>query len=121
VQERHVHLRENRLTLSINLSGPLGREVGASVYVFGYRRDRSFAEMPKLHVKFGEREHKIYDQDHVLPMETVGIERAPRWMTLDMSLESIGYPERILTGTHIYLLGVIPLDWVAWRILRVAN
>jgi len=119
VQEGHVHLEEDRLSLSINLSGPLGREVGASVYVFGYSKDRSFSQMPKLHVKFGEREHKIYDQDRVLPMETVRVERAPRQMTLEVSLESIGSPERVLTGTHTYLLGVIPLDWVAWRILSV--
>jgi LmbE family N-acetylglucosaminyl deacetylase len=50
--ERSVQLEGSELLLSTKLSRSVGREVGVSVYVFGYREDRPFEAMPKLHVRF---------------------------------------------------------------------
>ena len=120
IQERSVRLENGRLVQSIRLSRPLGKQVGASVYVFGYRKDRSFQEMPKLQVKFGELEYKIYDQDRILPMDVARVERRGEEITIEIPLELLGNPEHILTSAHTYLLGLVPLDWVSWRILRIS-
>jgi hypothetical protein len=52
-------------------------------------------------------------------MDAIRVERGPQEITLDMPLELLGNPERILTSTHTYLLGLVPLDWGSWRVLKV--
>jgi len=76
--------------------------------------------MPKLQVKFGELEYKIYDQDRILPMDAARVERRGEEITIEIPLELLGNPEHILTSAHTYLLGLVPLDWVSWRILRIS-
>jgi LmbE family N-acetylglucosaminyl deacetylase len=120
IQQRSVRLENGRLVLSIRLSRPLGKQVGASVYVFGYRKDRSFQQMPKLQVKFGELEYEIYDQDRILPRDIVRVGRRGGEIAIEIPLELLGNPERILTSAHTYLLGLVPLDWVSWRVLRIS-
>jgi LmbE family N-acetylglucosaminyl deacetylase len=120
IRQCSARLENGRLVLSIRLSRPLGKQVGASVYVFGYRKDRSFEQMPKLQVKFGEFEHRVYDQDRILPIDAVRVGRHREEITIEIPLELLGNPERILTSAHTYLLGLVPLDWVSWRVLRIS-
>jgi len=74
IEQRSMLLENNYLVIFVNLSRPLGEAVGVSVYVFGYRKDRSFAEMPKLHIRFGAIEHKVLNQGHRLPANVIKVE-----------------------------------------------
>ncbi|MCX5800329.1 MAG: PIG-L family deacetylase [Candidatus Eisenbacteria bacterium] len=121
IQERFVHIENGRFVLSIRWSRPLGGQVGASVYVFGYRKDLSFQQMPKLHIKLGELEHRIYDQDRTLPTDAIRVQRRAEEVILDVPLELLGNPERILTSAHTYFLGLVPLDGGSWRVLKVVS
>ena len=68
IEKSFIHIEGNELQLSIKLSRPLGKEVGVSIYIFGYRyHDRPFKEMPKIHVELGEFKQKIYDRTKSLP------------------------------------------------------
>ena len=118
-EERAVQLQEGQLILSIKFSRPLAETVEASVYFFGYRSDKSFAQMPKLHIKFGALTHEVYDQDHKLPQDLIQVTRQPGELTLRVSLEALGNPQKILTSARTYL-GEVPLDWVSWRVLDLS-
>ena len=108
--DRAVHLDGDRLVLSIAFSRPLAQAVEASVYFFGYRADRPFAEMPKLHVKIGALGHEVADQDRTLPDGTIQITRRPTQFTIRVPLAVLGDPQRILTSARTYI-GEVPLDW----------
>lgn len=110
---RSVRMDGNALVITTTLSRPLGQAVGASVYVFGYRKDRPFARMPKLHVRFGVVGQEVFDQADVLSDGTVQITRSPHEMTLRIPLEALGNPDRVLTSTGTYT-GKVPLDWTSW-------
>lgn len=118
VEMRSVWLEDGQLVLAIRFSRPLAQAVKASIFIFGYRSDRSFATMPKLHVTFGEFQHAVYDQDRALPDGTVQITRTPRQLTVRVPLESLGTPQKILTSARTYL-GEVPLDWTSWETLNV--
>jgi LmbE family N-acetylglucosaminyl deacetylase len=115
-EERTVQVSGGNLEVAISFTRPVGRDVGISVYFFGYRSDRPFAEMPKLHVRFGAIEHVIMDRDTVLPFDSINVTRESRRITMSVPLHLIGDPERILTGAKSYL-GDIPFDWISWRVL----
>lgn len=119
VEERSAELdAQHNLVLTIKLSRPVGRTVGVSVYVFGYRNDRAFTYMPKLHINFGLLRHRVFDQDTLLPADSVKIARTPQEITMSIPLQLLGYPQRILTSTQTYLTEV-PLDWASWKTIEI--
>lgn len=119
LERRTVRLDGNNLEITIDFSRPFGRDVGVAVYVFGYRPDSAFADMPKIHIEFGAIEHRIYDQGNRLPTSSVTITRLPRRVTMSIPLELLGNPDRILTGARSYL-GELPLDILSWRELDLS-
>lgn len=115
---RFVRLEDKNLVLSIKLSRPLAEGVVASIYAFGYRSDRPFGKMPKLHVRLGVTSHAIYDQNKRLPGDTIKVARSSKEISISVPLEALGNPRKILTSARTYL-SEIPLDWVAWRVLEL--
>lgn len=120
IEKHAVRLEDNRLIISITLSRPLGKEVGVSVYAFGYRRDVAFAAMPKLHVKFGTVRYKVFDQARRLPAGAIRVTRRAREITLSIPLSLLNDPQYILLSTQTYI-GVLPLDGIAWQALEVRH
>jgi len=113
-----VRLDGDQLVITVDFSRPLGKGVGASVYIFGFRGDRPFAEMPKLHIRLNQFGYMVYDQLAMLSRASVQVVRGSRRVTLRVPLSLLGDPSRVLTSVRTYL-GEVPLDWVAWRILEV--
>jgi len=120
IVRRTVKTENDTLVLSLDLTHSLAREVGSSVYLFGYRSDRPFAQMPKLHIELGALSHRVYDKHHEIPWDHIGITRTGRHIDIRVPLEMLGNPQRILTAAKTYA-GDIPLDWAAWRVLDVRN
>jgi len=120
LEERFVHLEDNNLMFSIKLSRPIAEAVGVSIYIFGYRQDRPFQEMPKLHIKFGAIEHQVLNQSNILPIGVIKVVRDLKEIKIWIPLDLLGNPQRILTSANTYL-GTVPLDWVSWRILEIPN
>jgi LmbE family N-acetylglucosaminyl deacetylase len=117
-EERYVSLEKDYLTITIRISRPLGKEVGVSVYLFGYRPDVSFAQMPKLHLRLGILHTVIYDQNRKVSGSGIKIARKPKEVTIRVPLKVLGNPKRVLTSATTYL-GNVSLDWVSWRILEL--
>ena len=113
---RYVYRDADNLVFAVELSRPLARTVQANFSVFGYRRDRPFAEMPKIRVVLGELGYKVYDQDHPLDSHSVTVRSRAREIQVRVPLALLGNPERVLVSARTYLADV-PLDWVAWRAL----
>jgi LmbE family N-acetylglucosaminyl deacetylase len=117
-ERREVRLDRNNLEITIDFSHPFAKDIGIAVYIFGYRPDKAFEEMPKIHIEFGAVEHRIFDQGNRLPMSSISVKRLPRRITMTIPLELLGNPERVLTGARSYF-GEIPLDALAWRELEI--
>ncbi len=115
---RFVRIEDHKLVISIKMARPFAEGVIASIYVFGYRSDRPFKDMPKLHVRLGVTNYTVYDQAQRLPKQTIEVIRSLREITIRVPLEKIGNPGKILTSAQTYLSD-IPLDWVSWRILEL--
>jgi LmbE family N-acetylglucosaminyl deacetylase len=118
LEARNVRLDGSDLVFTIGYSNPLAEGVEASAYLFGYRPDVSFAGMPKLHVKFSEMAHQVYDGQKELPATAVSVTRAPAQITMRVPLSLVGDPRQILFNARTYL-GNVPLDSTEWRVLRL--
>ena len=115
-----VRLEADHFVVSIKLSKPLAEGVGASIYIFGYRFDRPFAQMPKLHIKLGVERYSVYDQATGLPKDSIQVTRKPDEITIQVPLSVLGDPQNILTSARTYI-GNVPLDWVSWRVVELTK
>jgi len=120
VARRAVFMEGKNVVFSVDLSRPLGTGVAASVYLFGYRRDRPFAEMPKLQVRFAEGSQAVLDGSRKIANPNLELRRSPKGFVLRVPLATLGEPERIMGSARTYVRKV-PLDWIAWRILSVPS
>jgi hypothetical protein len=118
LQSSSVHVEKDQLVIKLEFSRPLGRQTAASLHVFGYRHDREFSQMPKIHVKYGMLWYKIFDQTRQLRSKIFKVVRKNKQTTVYIPLKVLGDPEKILIGSHTYL-GAVPLDWVAWRAVEI--
>jgi len=121
IEEHSISMENGNFIFSLRLSRRLAKEVGLSVYLFGYRQGVPFAKMPKIHVRFGAFLHAVYDQNKRIVLRNSGIRvtRQGRQITISIPLQLLGNPERILTSANTYF-GNIPLDWVSWRIIEIS-
>lgn len=120
VELRSIYVEAHDVVLSIGFSRPLAETVAVSVHLFGYRSDRPFAEMPKLHVRFGALRHDVYDQTRRLPSDTVRVSRGLKHLTVRVPVDALGRPQRILLSARSYV-GAVPLDLVSWRVIDLAG
>jgi LmbE family N-acetylglucosaminyl deacetylase len=119
-EERTIQLKDGYIEMSMSFTRPLAKDVGVSVYFFGFRPDRQFSEMPKIHIKFGAVKHTILDMDKPIPAGSIEVTREAKKITLRVPLDLLGNPDRILTGGKSYISSV-PLDWLSWRVLTLPS
>lgn len=113
-----VYLSDDSLAISVELTRTLKEKVGVSVYAFGYRSDRDFALMPKIHIQLNSIGHKIYNGLKKLPNKSISMTRNGKILTFKIPFDLLGNPDRLLTSGRTYFEDV-PLDWVSWRVLEL--
>jgi len=120
IRSRHVRIEGANLVVDLELSQPLDPTVASSIYVFGYRHDRPFAEMPKLQIRLSEARCAVLDQAAELPADAVRVVRQAGRIGVSIPLAALGGPQRVLTSVRTSL-GFVPLDQAPWRVLTVAG
>jgi LmbE family N-acetylglucosaminyl deacetylase len=118
LEQHFLRFESGRVVLSVRLSRPLVKEAKASVYIFGYRPDVPFAQMPKLDIRFTARKHSVYDQDRAVSEDGIQVERNGKEITLSVPVEVLGKPKRVLVSARTYL-GETSFDWASWRVLEL--
>jgi LmbE family N-acetylglucosaminyl deacetylase len=111
-----ISLDGDTLVISATLAQPLPQDVNTTAYIFGYRDDRPFGEMPKLHVEVGESGHKLYDAGKPLRDDSVQVTSTPNAIEIRVPLASLGSPQRVLLGLRVQT-GEVPLESEPWRTL----
>jgi hypothetical protein len=118
VERRAIFMEDGNVVLSADFSRPLGTGVAAAVYLFGYRHDRPFTEMPKLQVRFAEGSIAVQDGSRKIAKPLLEVRRSPKGFVLRVPLSTLGNPQRVMGNVRTYVRKV-PLDWVAWRIVSI--
>lgn len=116
-EQRYAGIEDGKLVFTIKLSRPLVETAGLSLFVFGYRSDRPFGDMPKIHIKAGLLKHEIFDQANIVDARSVEIKRHGRSIKLKIPFDLLGDPEYVLTKAQLQF-GEVPLDLAAWRVLE---
>jgi LmbE family N-acetylglucosaminyl deacetylase len=118
IESRYISIEGENLVLSVETSRPLMKTAGLSIYLFGYRDDRNFGEMPKIHIVFSPSGYKVFDKNHLIRKHGLKVVSSRREKKIWVPLELLGRPQIILTSARTYTTKV-PLDWASWRIIEL--
>lgn len=116
VEWRKIERDGDNLVLTAALSKPLAEGVGFSAYLFGYRPDKQFERMPKIHIAVGALTQAVSDQSRRMGDSGVLVTRNAEEIVLHVPLTLLGDPDRAFVSARTYLSSV-PLDSSAWRVL----
>lgn len=115
---RLTYVHNDNLVVTLYLSKKTGKAAGLSLYLFGYRKDVSFVDMPKIRIRFGSMWHKVFDQNKRIVNPGVSVIREEQRLIITVPLALLRDPQRILTSANTYL-GAVPLDSIPWRTLKL--
>ncbi len=118
LEEQTLSLEGANLNFHFKLSRPLGKTVGLSLCIFGYKENYSFERMPKLRIKIGAIFHQIFDQNKKIPGQGIKIKRKLKQITISIPMDLLGNPDKILTSAHTYL-GSLLSDYPVWRVVEI--
>jgi N-acetyl-1-D-myo-inositol-2-amino-2-deoxy-alpha-D-glucopyranoside deacetylase len=118
IESRDIGIEGDNLVLSVETSRPLMKTAGLSIYLFGYRDDKGFEKMPKIHILFSSGGYKVLDKNHLITKYGLKVVSSRREKKIWVPLELLGNPKIVLTSARTYTAKV-PLDWVSWRIIEL--
>lgn len=117
IRRRVVHAESNAVVMAVTLTRPIPRRATAVLYLFGFRPDVGFDQMPKLQVRLGINTQRVYNGNRLVPTDTIEIAREDELITVRIPLDRLNNPDRMLTAVHT-CIGDVPLDSAPWRVLE---
>ena len=120
LEKQTIEIKDKRLIIFLDLTGPLMDTSEFSVYLFGYKDVRDFSVMPKIHIKVSSLDFDLYDQQTKLSKDSLDIKRDSDKMTLSIPVDVLENPDKIIMGTKLYE-GELLVDWSPWRVIDVKN
>lgn len=92
----------------------LSSRFGTLLYIFGYNKNTSFAEMPKIRVITVGNKCKVFNAKKRIISHGVKIERGRDSFILKIPLELLGDPDYVLTSLKAYH-GNVPVEATGFR------
>ena len=118
VERRAVWTEGEQVVIAVDFTGRLGNDVAAAAYLFGYRPDKPFGEMPKMQLHMSNLSYSIQDGSRRITNPQAELVRTRRGFVVRATLGSLGNPTHIFGSVRTYA-SKVPLDWIAWRLLEV--
>ena len=117
--ERRVRVEGDDLVFTVTLDAAASADVETELYAFGYRADRPFGEMPKIHVTADRSGHKVFERRQGMPADSVNVTPGPGQMEVRIPLALLGNPERLFFSADAKAGGA-PLDILPWVALDLS-
>jgi len=108
------------LMVRLTLRHRFNKNRGIFLYLFGYRKDEDFAEMPKIRISVGMRGVQVWDKLRRLRTKDVTLAYEGKSLIVKIPLALLGGPDRILACAKTSSKD-LPLDNTAWRVVFLDN
>jgi len=110
----------NMLLIRLYLKRKIDKDLGVSMFLFGYNKRIDFGRMPKIYIWVDTLGLHVRDKKKQLQVKDIELETRDDALILRVPLSTLGNPERILTLVRTHP-NKLPLDETSWRILYLAE
>ncbi len=117
----HIHAIEyarqgDYLLIRMRLRHVIDRDLGLSVSLFGYSKEKAFASMPKLSLRVGLDGLSVYDKRKRIAHKDIQLTVKDKELLFRVPLSVMGNPDRVMTTAKTWVYDLTQ-DETAWRIL----
>ena len=105
---------DGKLYVRMRLKKRIERDLGVSIFLIGYSKERGFGNMPKIYVNIDTLGLHVKDKKQILQVKDIELESQDNILILKIPLTVLGNPDRILTCAKIHP-NDLPLDETSWR------
>jgi hypothetical protein len=107
-------LENGDLLIKIEKNAETNIHFGTQAYLFGYRRETPFAQMPKIRILTKHKKVRVFDGARQVPVSGVEIALGAHVAVLRVPLRTLGDPEFVLASMKCYNGGT-PADVIGFR------
>lgn len=106
------------LLVKLILKHKMDKEFGISIFLLGYRKNKNFSEMPKIHINMGIEGFSVRDKKQILFFSKVQMSHEGNTFILRIPLDLLSNPEYLLACARTNIKD-FTLDDTAWRIIEL--
>jgi len=108
----------NYFLLRVDNSGKINRNFGMLLYLFGYSRSTTFADMPKIRIITSGNKYKVFDGDRRVFAAGVLFDFKRNYLVLKIPFKLLGEPDYIFSSLKAYH-GTLPIDALGFRKIKI--
>ena len=108
----------NYLVVRVVLRRVMDKEFGLSIFLFGYRPNTPFAQMPKINLLLGLNGFYVKDKKRTISSKDILLMEKDKEIVFKIPLSLLGDPDRILSTAKTAFYD-LTLDETAWRVLEL--
>jgi LmbE family N-acetylglucosaminyl deacetylase len=111
-------IRGKDLMIKLDLRRKLDKNLGITINLLGYQKNKDFGAMPKISVTIGLLGMRIRNKGRIFSANAAKLKFEGRSLIVNFPLAVLGEPEKILTRVRTRTPN-FPLEASAWRILII--
>ncbi|MDD5659443.1 MAG: PIG-L family deacetylase [Actinomycetota bacterium] len=96
----YYSVNNKNLLIKISLHDLSAKNINGNIYILGYKKDKNFSKMPKIHIKIGRAGFKIYDKKKLLANSGIDLIYDENDLEIKVPLSVLGEPAYVLNGVE---------------------
>jgi len=106
------------LWVKLVLSKNMEKNLGVTLFIFGYNKEKDFGQMPKIQVPINMLGLHLKDKKKMLSVKKIKYKNKGKVWTLGIPLSLLGEPDHIFSYVRAHSRS-LPIETTAWRILEL--
>jgi LmbE family N-acetylglucosaminyl deacetylase len=117
IKEVSYALKGKQLYINTSFYNKISKNLVLNLYLLGYRKNISFAQMPKIRIKVKGKKYCIFDKSNKIKSK-IETRRTNNSILIALPLKLMKNPDFIVSRVESYRYDLF-LDSTAWRILKI--
>ena len=111
-------LMERNLYIKLTLKRTVDEDLGITLHLIGFNKNKNFADMPKIHIAVGLTGMKIIDKKQEIFIKDAKLSYSGKSLIMKIPVSALGDPDFILSNAETRAKD-LPYDATAWRVIEI--
>lgn len=112
-------LGPEQLNVRIGLNQSAGRDFKVDLYLFGYKKNVLFSEMPKIYLRINrDFQAEVFDGKKPIRSKGVRVSKSGNAIVVSLPLALLGDPEKVMGSANMYIQN-LPREASTWRVMEL--
>ncbi len=110
--------QEEYLWVKLVMARQMEKNLGVTLFIFGYKNDTDFGQMPKIQIPINLLGIHLKDKKRMLSVKKIKYKNQGNTWTIGIPLSLLGDPDHIFSYARAHS-NSLPVEVTAWRVLKL--